>query len=343
MNILLDPYILAVPEQAERAEAYMERLDAWMDAVNSNTNKHRYWLSSSVLDALFDAKRYPTWQVLAELEESLPPDRTYNPNTLLRACEAQLTMPPLLDDLCANTTLYYESDQASVIPLAIAARLPAGVSRALQETLISAAIGSNLRCHAVYDDLVFGTAPDGFHETELGVDVLAQHIDTQQTVPITQTWTMVFSPQQLDELGGLASFWHDTQRAVAWMYRTLQAPDVSGDASQTLPKIVAGRAFNASIYDLHFDTMPGALAQLFKKVIFASVGVIPRYITTKGKGDKKNHHHPLRAGNDQIVREDGAAAWRLHIYASCRLHYWLLPDGTIELSKVCIHEDYTIE
>lgn len=44
------------------------------------------------------------------------------------------------------------------------------------------------------------------------------------------------------------------------------------------------------------------------------------------------------------VRADGATAWRAALQvkttAARRLHFWQLPDGTVELAKVGIHDDF---
>ena len=60
--------------------------------------------------------------------------------------------------------------------------------------------------------------------------------------------------------------------------------------------------------------------------------------------------HPLRtaeAGDaPQRLREDAAKAFRASLQVSTpsarRLHYWRLPDGRLELSKVGVHDDLTI-
>lgn len=59
--------------------------------------------------------------------------------------------------------------------------------------------------------------------------------------------------------------------------------------------------------------------------------------------------HRLRTGvggDDPVVeRTDGAKAWRVSIESNApsarRLHYWELPGGRIELSRVVLHDDYT--
>lgn len=58
--------------------------------------------------------------------------------------------------------------------------------------------------------------------------------------------------------------------------------------------------------------------------------------------------HQLRSsdggGSKQRERADGARAWRLalqdHTPSARRLHYWRLTDGSIELARVCKHDDY---
>lgn len=58
--------------------------------------------------------------------------------------------------------------------------------------------------------------------------------------------------------------------------------------------------------------------------------------------------HRLRSGpggDDPCVeREDGAKCWRASIEANApaarRLHYWQLPGGRIELSRIVLHDDY---
>jgi len=58
--------------------------------------------------------------------------------------------------------------------------------------------------------------------------------------------------------------------------------------------------------------------------------------------------HHLRTGpggdNPVRVREDGAMAWRASLQVKTpsarRLHYWILPNGDIELARVATHDDF---
>ncbi|WP_460749345.1 hypothetical protein [Myceligenerans cantabricum] len=57
--------------------------------------------------------------------------------------------------------------------------------------------------------------------------------------------------------------------------------------------------------------------------------------------------HPLRTGlggdDPQRVRDDGAACWRVSLQVNTpsarRMHYWRLPGGGYELSRVVLHDD----
>jgi hypothetical protein len=58
--------------------------------------------------------------------------------------------------------------------------------------------------------------------------------------------------------------------------------------------------------------------------------------------------HPLRenmgAESAQVKRGDGARCFRAaierNVAAARRLHFWRLPDGTVELSRIVVHDDY---
>lgn len=58
--------------------------------------------------------------------------------------------------------------------------------------------------------------------------------------------------------------------------------------------------------------------------------------------------HRLREGagamDSPVKREDGAVCWRASLQvgtpAARRLHYWILPKGLIELSRVTVHDDF---
>jgi hypothetical protein len=72
-------------------------------------------------------------------------------------------------------------------------------------------------------------------------------------------------------------------------------------------------------------------------------------VTGRNSFEHITEDHPLREGDEsskpEVVREDGAAARRAYIESHTaqarRLHYWKLRDGSIELSRVGLHDDFT--
>lgn len=78
--------------------------------------------------------------------------------------------------------------------------------------------------------------------------------------------------------------------------------------------------------------------------------VVMEVVTGKAALSGGRELHQLRTdeagGSPQRVREDGARAWRVSLQsntpAARRLHYWVLPDGSIELARVGVHDDMSI-
>lgn len=72
-------------------------------------------------------------------------------------------------------------------------------------------------------------------------------------------------------------------------------------------------------------------------------------VTTRRAAENMFEAHALREGDEsskpEVVRADGATAQRAYIEShtpqSRRLHYWKLRDGSIELSRVGLHDDFT--
>ncbi|WP_425308951.1 hypothetical protein AADG42_09350 [Ammonicoccus fulvus] len=78
------------------------------------------------------------------------------------------------------------------------------------------------------------------------------------------------------------------------------------------------------------------------------VDVLVEVLTGLDAEQQARELHQLRTGdggNDPVVtRPDGATAWRVSLQVKTpsarRLHYWRLPDGSIEFSSVRLHDDF---
>ncbi|WP_224047777.1 hypothetical protein [Arthrobacter sp. NicSoilB4] len=112
----------------------------------------------------------------------------------------------------------------------------------------------------------------------------------------------------------------------------------SDKARQALPSDwTASPGFAASLYGF---TEPGVVAKALKATVEVLTGAAER--------NAAREVHALRAnsGGDaaQTVREDGAKCFRAaieqNVASARRLHYWRLQDGTIELSRVVVHDDF---
>jgi hypothetical protein len=118
----------------------------------------------------------------------------------------------------------------------------------------------------------------------------------------------------------------------AWARRT---PPSEQDA-RPLPNYAIGQRFLESV-----RTLEGIGAEKIADVVF-------EILTDRAKDLDGRELHALRTGESgnspQRVREgDGATAWRVALQRNTpsarRIHYWRLPDGSIELSRVLLHDD----
>lgn len=118
---------------------------------------------------------------------------------------------------------------------------------------------------------------------------------------------------------------------LAWVDR-VPAADKN---TYALPDYIIGPALAGSLDDLD----PQQQAKAFKCIVDV--------VTDLCRDNLSRAVHVLRenetGGSPAWTREDGATCFRANIETSTasarRLHFWKLPDGTIELSRVVIHDD----
>ncbi|MFT3876776.1 MAG: hypothetical protein QM708_10210 [Propioniciclava sp.] len=117
-----------------------------------------------------------------------------------------------------------------------------------------------------------------------------------------------------------------------WAKRTMPGEQ----ASRPLPDYVIGPGFLDSLAKLE-----GISEEKVADVVF-------EVLTGIAAQNSSRRVHQLRSGlggdDPQRVRPDGARAWRVSLQVNTpsarRLHYWLLPDGQVELARVATHDDY---
>ncbi|MCB5273647.1 hypothetical protein BJG92_01171 [Arthrobacter sp. SO5] len=98
----------------------------------------------------------------------------------------------------------------------------------------------------------------------------------------------------------------------------------------------AGPDFADTLYSF---TEPGVVSKALKAVAEVLTGAAER------NPARELHALRVNSGGDspQVVRADGARCFRAavekKVASARRLHFWRLPDGTIELSRVVVHDD----
>jgi hypothetical protein len=119
-----------------------------------------------------------------------------------------------------------------------------------------------------------------------------------------------------------------------WATRTLP----SEQSERPLPKYIVGPHFIDSL-----DRLEGIKPEKVANVVFEIVTGLAPFIP----GREVHHLRTGLGGKDTFrVREDGAVAWRASLQVKSpsarRIHYWVLPNGRVELARVATHDDYDI-
>lgn len=116
-----------------------------------------------------------------------------------------------------------------------------------------------------------------------------------------------------------------------WARRTIAAEK----AEHPLGEYTIGRAFLQSLHGLDDAQLEKALRTIVDVVSGRAATIPGRQLHRLRDGD---------GGSDPyVVRSDGAACWRASIEVNApsarRLHYWRVPGGSIELSRIVLHDD----
>lgn len=137
--------------------------------------------------------------------------------------------------------------------------------------------------------------------------------------------------------GGARPEFADRERGFRYLVETAWATrtPVGEQPSRPLRSYEIGPAFLASI-----EALDGIAPEKVADVVF-------EIVTKRAEESAGRDMHRLRTGpggDDPVrVREDGSVCWRVAIQRNTasarRLHFWQRPDGTIELSRVVLHDD----
>ena len=323
MNSLLDPYILAIPEhnaEEPKCIAYADALENWSGSINEKL--HKILSSYLLVDALVETNQYP---LECNLRKVRGLHTVLSSFDTFRSCERQLTNPPFIEDYMPNIDELPENELAKliVLPEQLEKRLHKDVALALKKTLAKIAIAAEVHKSEFAQQLMFGT-----------IDL----VDDLQHVKINTSeikWKFVTQPEQLDDMESWENLWMYTQRGINRAYRQLVSEHAVDAKVHQCPEPAVGGEFNDIILREGYFRDETLMRTLFRHVVLGllNIGGYERHKYAEG-----NYHHPL---TNIPVRQDGGKAWRLYV-GDYRLHYWQLSDGSVELSKVGVHNDMTI-
>ncbi len=352
MNFLLDPFILAVPlssDTPEESENYIECLVEWSGEIKKQ--KHKFWLSYPIVEALQTCGQYPFLDNLKKI--NLPYDNNESISqaiTVFRACEPELVAPPYIDDVFSiREDVCCDDSTTIILPPEIETRLSPDVANALKATLGNLAIASRFDGSQLAEEITFATRfEDHQHSPSITLNGKSLDICCNKVEDLHAEWQVIQHPNELDVLEDETTYiqnhWRETIGTLNWLYSKWCADGTINPAEFPLPVIRLGRQFIGSIVDNHYENHRTILTDIFTKSVQALCGITAR------KNSLGTNHHPLFDGDetDSPQRErktDGATAWRVYIRQyrpAVRLHYWLLPNDSVELSKVGPHDDMTI-
>jgi len=343
MDFLLDPYILAVPELsrgADPAREYLFSLQAWAAEVTAGA--HKFWLSAPILESLCRVNQYPLYDQVKSLAQRIKHEsKIFDANTAFRACEPILVSPPYIDDKLQNGyAIRVDEATTVIIPDVIANRLHPEVADALRETLARVGYAKEKHSQELAVSLLFATSALEGQDDTVGVEADIYAPDRSNRLKVETDWLLITSPSELGEIKKLETFWANIEQAVNWAYQDLCDCGVLDKEKHKLPNFAVGGRFSQCIQQQHWDKRPDYLAKVFRTAVKVLTGYWSR-------GTKKNHELRISSSNrrQRIRARDGATAWRAQVTRgrlAIRLHYWLTPDGVVELSTIGPHENYKI-
>lgn len=348
-NIFVDPVIVATPaEGTDRVgvEAWLTNLETWLKEA---LTAHFTWLHSTLLTELLDEHhRFPSFEYLRTLQRRYRLD--INPALLARHVHTFFRDPSFdLESTLESLGYLAESKDGSVVlcPTYVPDRWPPFLCPGLHALLVLCAVCKQTG-HPFTGIFRIATlkCPDNGREITVSATLtstLPEIAELPEGV-ITQTFPLIFAPEDLLPLIDVQEFWHTGDEGfVVAIEQQCRKDWCSGENVVLFCR--TGSHFRASIVGAGLDTNEMVL----RKIVRLAAAVIAGQV----------HHidgarlHPLRtttAGNSpQRTREkDQARAWRLDLTthgAGWRLHYWHIPSpdgGAIELSNVCKESDVTI-
>jgi len=330
-HVLIDPYVLAVPNDPATIGAYVSGLLTWLPVLSTQRNECSCF--QSALPILLEEGRFPTHDTLAPL--------------FARAAAQEFSLVDLLQMIrvIAATEPFFEhfidrraaaATEIVIVPATILQRLGERLGAATREALVLTAVAHDRGwcSHRTYWATSIWNEPDEWITASANVslvellsgDIEAFDRGVQGRLKVlTATAEVAFG-------GSIADTYQSPASAVALVLHRLRQFDAQ------IPDAVvvsAGDQFVSSLEEHNLQAQQAILETVFERAAFAAIGRLHEIAGAK--------LHPVRttqaADSPQVERADGAKLWRCMVTkagAGYRLHYWSLPGGGVELDEILV-------
>lgn len=350
-HIVVDPFLVCLPrecESLEQLEAFVENLLGWADLLNrGDVNVH---FPRACLDGLVECGQYPYGHELKRMTSRFEADHL-SEDLVCRVAQRVLDRTPTLEERCSINIVVFNEKSCRVEPEVYITRLAEQIGWGLKHGLAVMACYQHhngtrtgfLLASAKSDPL------EAFKDEELRVSAHVEEIDSPADaddwakvlpVDIDEAVPVAFSRDSILEQLGALRLWgeakseQDARNAIDTRVRELLATGTGN--REHLKRYVLGSEFLASARANAFAARSDLAGVLIDSCARIVIGV------------PKQEMKPFRVSensNEQVVRADGARAWRTHLTKAgpgFRLMFWTLPDGTVEFANVGSKKQLTI-
>lgn len=327
-HVVVDPYVVAVPEEHEEYGRYVDALVEWMTQLSERRDECS--ISAAAVAVLMEERRFPHRTELARVlawsgrEDVSLVDIL---NLTRRVSETEPFLESHLE-LCGC-----EGTAVACLPAEVLARLGTACGSATEKSLLSVAVAHG----------------DGWCED--GVYWATREWPWDRTIRVGATSVLVERPggeilelgdvaaelgvlarvAEWRAVGSVAELYREPERAVALVLARLRESGLAVPAGE--PVVVTGPDFVRSIEADNLQRSRRIVEAIFDRAALAAIGQLA---VLRG-ADLHEVRESASADAHCVRRADGSRLLRCKISqygAGWRLQYWELSGGGIELQKV---------
>ena len=338
MRVLIDPYVIMIPplySSAHRVLSYVQGIETWVNATSYPFLK--IFHPSACIGCLTNSDRFPSWENVARLL-SIEGVVQYTVQDIVRLATRVFDLCEDIEGLLKSTAIVGE---LTVMPKQFIDRLPQDVSELFCDYLARMVLqrdGGDPVLAEIYVGSVTGCETVGGRITIRGT-VTEALVDTGGPVLGPVPWVLYSELTVLtnreDILGYVewGAVWGLPSLAVEkGYYSTVPAGD---RCRYALEDYNVGAKFIDTIVSLGLHSQAGRIRSIYETCALVACG----------RASVITGINPRRL-NKSTSRADGAVPMRADISQKgpgFRLMYWRCCDGSIELSRVNVHNDVSID